>query len=307
MGETLADDDTTIAGLVAAADAALATGAASGGSESRREAEALVAAALQIGRATLLAHPERRVSDPQHARVRDWLVRRARGEPLAYLTGVREFWSLTFRVTPDVLVPRPETEDVVARALALGDELQARSGATPAVVDLGTGSGCIALAIAHERPAWRVTATDASPAALRVARGNAHSLELVHVEFVEGRWYAPLAGRRFDLIVSNPPYVTEGEFAELPAEYAHEPKLGLTAGDDGLDLALRILADAPGHLSDEGVLIVEVGESERALVELLPQVPFNWVEFNVGQMGVFVIGRADLVAHADAIRTAGRR
>ena len=189
MGETLADDDTTIAGLVAAADAALATGAASGGSESRREAEALVAAALQIGRATLLAHPERRVSDPQHARVRDWLVRRARGEPLAYLTGVREFWSLTFRVTPDVLVPRPETEDVVARALALGDELQARSGATPAVVDLGTGSGCIALAIAHERPAWRVTATDASPAALRVARGNAHSLELVHVEFVEGRWF----------------------------------------------------------------------------------------------------------------------
>ena len=101
--------------------------------------------------------------------------------------------------------------------------------------------------------------------------------------------------------------VTEGEFAELPAEYAHEPKLGLTAGDDGLDLALRILADAPEHLSEEGVLIVEVGESERALVELLPQVPFNWVEFNVGQMGVFVIGRADLVAHADAIRAAGRR
>ncbi len=259
MGETLADDDTTIAGLVAAADAALATGAASGGSESRREAEALVAAALQIGRATLLAHPERRVSDPQHARVRDWLVRRARGEPLAYLTGVREFWSLTFRVTPDVLVPRPETEDVVARALALGDELQARSGATPAVVDLGTGSGCIALAIAHERPAWRVTATDASPAALRVARGNAHSLELVHVEFVEGRWYAPLAGRRFDLIVSNPPYVAANDTALDDPALRHEPRMALTPEGDGYAALRHIIEDAPHYLRAGGCLVLEHG------------------------------------------------
>ena len=111
-----------------------------------------------------------------------------------------------------------------------------------------------------------------------------------------------MRGERYDLIVSNPPYVTEQEFSELPDEYSHEPKLGLTAGDDGLDLALRILRDAPEYLSVDGVLIVEVGESERALVELLPRIPFNWIEFEVGQMGVLLIERSDLVEHADTIR-----
>ena len=116
-----------------------------------------------------------------------------------------------------------------------------------------------------------------------------------------------MRGERYDLIVSNPPYVTEDEYAAMPAEYAHEPKLGLTAGSDGLNLALRILREAPELLTDDGVLIVEVGESERALVELLPEVPFNWVEFAVGQMGVFVLDRNELVEHADAIRAAAQR
>ncbi len=157
-------------------------------------------------------------------------------------------------------VTRPaETEDVVARALALGDELQARSGATPAVVDLGTGSGCIALAIAHERPAWRVTATDASPAALRVARGNAHSLELVHVEFVEGRWYAPLAGRRFDLIVSNPPYVAANDTALDDPALRHEPRMALTPEGDGYAALRHIIEDAPHYLRAGGCLVLEHG------------------------------------------------
>ena len=122
------------------------------------------------------------------------------------------------------------------------------------------------------------------------------------VQAIHSDLFSALAGEVYDLIVSNPPYVTEQEFADLPPEYGHEPALGLAAGHDGLDFALRILRDAPAHLSDDGVLIVEVGESERALVRMLPDVPFNWIEFDVGQMGVFLLDRRDLLEHADAIR-----
>ncbi|MDX1549913.1 MAG: 50S ribosomal protein L3 N(5)-glutamine methyltransferase, partial [Lysobacter spongiicola] len=111
-----------------------------------------------------------------------------------------------------------------------------------------------------------------------------------------------LSGEVFDLIVTNPPYVTHAETDALPPEYAHEPELGLRAGDDGLDLALKILRDAPDHLSEDGLLVCEVGEAERALVELLPELPLAWVEFRVGQMGIFVVERADLVEHHDRIR-----
>jgi ribosomal protein L3 glutamine methyltransferase len=128
------------------------------------------------------------------------------------------------------------------------------------------------------------------------------------VRAIRSDLFAGLAGEQYDLIVSNPPYVTHAEVDALPAEYAHEPELGLRAGDDGLDLALKILRDAPEHLTENGLLIVEVGESERALVRLLPEVPFAWVEFKVGQMGVFVVERGDLVAHAATIRAlAGAR
>ena len=126
------------------------------------------------------------------------------------------------------------------------------------------------------------------------------------VRVIKSDLFAGLEGERYDLIVSNPPYVTEQEFAALPPEYSHEPKLGLTAGDDGLDFAFRILLAAPDHLTEDGVLIVEVGESERTLVERLPQIPFNWIEFNVGQMGVFLLDRRDLLDHADAIRAAAK-
>jgi len=124
------------------------------------------------------------------------------------------------------------------------------------------------------------------------------------VRAVRSDLFAGLAGERYDLIVSNPPYVTEQEYAALPPEYGHEPELGLRAGDDGLDFALRILVEAADHLEEDGVLIVEVGESERALVAMLPGVPFNWIEFQVGQMGVFLLDREDLVAHAEVIAAA---
>lgn len=258
MDETLADDGATLAQLVDRAAAAL------GGVDARREAEALVAAALGIGRATLLAHPERRIAGAALARVRDWAIRRARGEPLAYLAGEREFWSLPIRVTPAVLVPRPETEGVVACALALGGGDDER-----AVVDLGTGSGCIALAIAHERPHWRVTATDASRAALEVARANARALALERIEFLLGDWYGPLTGRRFDLVVSNPPYVAEDDAALDDPALRHEPRGALTPGGDGLAALRHLIDGAPRVLRPGGWIVLEHGADQARDVAAL--------------------------------------
>ena len=146
---------------------------------------------------------------------------------------------------------------------------------------------------------------DISVEALALAREN---IAFQHVEdrvtAIQSDLFTGVPGRTYDLIVSNPPYVTEGEYAALPGEYAYEPKLGLTSGEDGLDLCLRILNEAAAHLTDGGLLIVEVGESEQALAALLPQIPFIWIEFKVGQMGVFALERRDLVAHAPAIHAA---
>lgn len=250
MGGTLADDGATLAQLLDSAAARL------GGADARREAQALLAAALRTGRASLLAHPERRIEGAELARVQDWIGRRARGEPLAYLAGEREFWSLPIKVTPAVLVPRPETEELVARALALGGDGQR------AVVDLGTGSGCVALALAHERAHWRITATDASAAALEVARANARALALDRIEFLHGDWYAPLGARRFDLIVSNPPYVAESDAALDDPALRHEPRGALTPGGDGL-AALRHLVDgAPRVLRPGGSIALEHGADQ---------------------------------------------
>ena len=191
-------------------------------------------------------------------------IRRAAlaGEPVAYLTGRREFWSLELEVTPDVLVPRPETELVVERALAaLGD------GGHPAVLDLGTGSGAIALAIAHERPNAAVTATDVSAAALAVAKRNAVRLGLRNLRFLEGPWFDPLAGGGFDVIASNPPYVAAGDPAL--AALAHEPRDALVAGSDGLAAIGAIASAAPARLVRGGWLIVEHGANQGAAVRAL--------------------------------------
>lgn len=219
--------------------------------------------------------------------------------PVAYLTGEAWFADLKFKSDPRALVPRSPIAELIRSGFSpwLDDRPIERA------LDLCTGSGCIGIAMAVHQPEWQVDIADVSDDALELAREN---IEFQHVgdrvRAIQSNLFEALGGERYDLIVTNPPYVTEQEFAALPDEYSHEPKLGLTSGEDGLDLALNILRDAPEHLSVDGVLIVEVGESEKALVKLLPQVPFNWIEFEVGQMGVLLIDRSDLVKHADAIR-----
>jgi len=170
------------------------------------------------------------------------------------------------------------------------------------VLDLCTGSGCIAIATAHYHPDWQVDGVDINDDALALAAENKARLHADNVTLRKSDLFGDLQGQVYDLIVTNPPYVTDDETDALPKEYSYEPDLGLRAGFDGLDLALKILRDAPDHLSAEGVLICEVGEAEKALVELLPELPLAWVEFKVGQMGIFVVERADLVEHHARIR-----
>ena len=226
------------------------------------DAQLLLAHVLGIDRARLAADPAR----PLDAAQVDTLValarRRLGGEPIAYLTGKREFWSLDLEVTPDVLVPRPETELVVELALA---ELSAMQ--SPAVLDLGTGSGAIALAIASERQDAAVTAVDASAAALALARRNAARLGIGNVRFLTGSWYEAVGGAHFDVIVSNPPYVAIGDPAL--AALLHEPRAALVAGVDGLDALRAICAGAPARLVAGGVLIVEHGATQGAAVRAL--------------------------------------
>ncbi len=214
--------------------------------------------------------------------------------PACYLTGEAWFAGLCFLTDARALVPRSPIAELIEAGFLpwLGDLEVTRA------LDLCTGSGCIGIAMAVHPPHWQVDAVDLSPEALTLARSNVERFEVgERVRLVQSDLFSALAGERYDLIVTNPPYVTHGETDALPAEYRFEPELGLRAGDDGLDLALRILRDAPDHLAEGGLLICEVGESERALVALLPELPFEWVEFKVGQMGVFVIGREDLVRH----------
>ncbi|HUJ53093.1 MAG TPA: peptide chain release factor N(5)-glutamine methyltransferase [Steroidobacteraceae bacterium] len=230
----------------AAADSSTAAGA-------DLDAEVLLAHALAIPRAQLRSHPEA-PADPQ--RIPHYLAlieRRAAGEPLAYLTGWREFWSLTLAVNPAVLVPRPETELLVERALAL------RAAAEGRVADLGTGSGAVALALASERPRWQITATDLSGAALAVARANAARLAITTLTFRAGSWFEPLGAEAFDLIVSNPPYVAAEDPALASAALAHEPRLALSPGADALSCLRTIVRGAPHHLAAGGWLLLEHG------------------------------------------------
>ena len=218
--------------------------------------------------------------------------------PAAYLTGEAWFAGLSFRSDPRALVPRSPIAELITSEFQpwLGDRY------VQTAADLCTGSGCIAIAMGHYQPNWQVVGVDISDEALSLANENRERLQAHNVEFLKSDLFSALSGQQFDLIVTNPPYVTHAETDALPAEYAHEPELGLRAGDDGLDLALRIMRDAPDHLTEDGLLICEVGEAERALTALLPELALAWVEFKVGQMGIFVVERADLVAHHARIR-----
>ncbi|HEY0767711.1 MAG TPA: peptide chain release factor N(5)-glutamine methyltransferase [Steroidobacteraceae bacterium] len=224
------------------------------------DAQLLLANVLGLARTRLKSHPEI-IPDPLRTqRYRALLARRAAGEPLAYLTACRDFWSLSLTVTPAVLIPRPETELLVERALTL------RTAADGCVADLGTGCGAIALALASERPRWRVVATDACADALAIARANAAALGLNWVEFRQGDWYQPLAGERFDLLLSNPPYVAADDPALTTASLRHEPPQALTPGADALSSLRTLVRGAPQHLASAGWLLLEHGATQGAQV-----------------------------------------
>jgi len=231
----------------------------------RHEAEILLAAALDKPRAYLLAHPERQVRDCEATdRYEANVTRRAHGEPIAYILGEKEFWSLTLEVTPDVLVPRPETELAVERALA-----HLPTGAPGRVLDVATGSGAIALAIAHERPRLQVIGTDVVDGAVAVARRNAARLHLRNVEFRAGSWYAPVLTEHFTLIVSNPPYIAVDDPRVERDVRRFEPHGALYSGTDGLDALRVVVGEAGAHLVAGGWLLVEHGDRQGEAVRQL--------------------------------------
>ena len=266
------------------------------------EATHLVLSCLHLPPDLPPAYGGARVTAMEKNRVLSLIDRRIETrEPVAYLVGQAWFAGLPFKSDARALVPRSPIAELIEDGFS--PWLDGRD--VERALDLCTGSGCIGIAMAAHNPHWRVDIADLSDDALALARENIAQHQLgKQVRAVRSDLFSGLSGERYDLIVSNPPYVTDDEYAALPGEYAHEPKLGLTAGADGLDIALRILRDAPGHLTDQGLLIVEVGESEHALSALLPDVPFVWIEFKVGPMGVCALERHDLDEHASAIRAA---
>jgi release factor glutamine methyltransferase len=267
----------TVAGLLAAAHGV-----------ARLDAELLLAHVCGLRRSTLRAFPERPVGAAAASAFRRVVERRASGEPLAYITGTKEFYGLSLHVTPDVLVPRPETELLVD---ALLERMPA--GRSVRVLDLGTGSGALALALKHERPGWDVAAVDVSAAALAVARRNGERLALA-VRWLVSDGFAAFAasasGERFDAIVVNPPYVRSDDPA-LEAELEVEPRTALDGGADGCDAYRALFGAAPRHLAADGLLLAEHGSAQRAAV----------VEIAAANGLELVAGLADLAGHDRAV------
>jgi release factor glutamine methyltransferase len=229
------------------------------------DAEWLLSHVLGQSRGWLYAHGDDELDAAAEARFAELLARRIAGEPVAYLVGRRGFWCFDLKVTPATLIPRPETELLVELALE-----RLPTGQVLSIADLGTGSGAIALALAHERPDARVIATDASFAALEVAEGNARALGLENIAFLQGDWLAPLRGEAFDLIASNPPYIAAADAHLEQGDLRFEPPAALASGADGLEAIRVIVRDAPSHLVSGGWLLLEHGwEQGEAVRELL--------------------------------------
>lgn len=257
-------------------------------STARIEVQCLLQHVLNVNRAYLLTHPERILNADESARYLSLFERRLRGYPIAYLLGVREFFGLDFSVTDATLIPRADTELLVETALHHLPE-------QGSLLDLGTGSGAIALSIAHQRPDAVVVAVDASQAALKVARDNALRLNLSHVRLQESDWFSQLPCERFDLIVSNPPYIEEGDIHLSQGDVRFEPLSALASGKDGLDDIRRIVACAREYLNAGGWLMFEHGYDQAARVrELLLQAGFGEVSSLRDLAGIerVTIGRA---------------
>ena len=239
------------------------------------DAELLLAHVLHKSRAWLYTWPEHKLNAQQRELFNQLVQRRAQGEPVAHLIGQQAFWSITLQVTADTLIPRPETELLVEKALE-----QIPQDATWRIADLGTGSGAIALALAKERPACQVFASDSSMAALKVAQENARLNQIENVTFQHGDWLAALADdARFDMIVSNPPYIKNDDPHLQQGDVRYEPPGALQAGAEGLDDLQRIITDALPHLKPGGWLLLEHGyDQEKAVLRLLQQAGYEQIE-----------------------------
>ncbi|MDF1819682.1 MAG: peptide chain release factor N(5)-glutamine methyltransferase [Immundisolibacteraceae bacterium] len=244
------------------------------GESAQVEADLLLMTVLDCNRAQLFSAGDEPITAAQHRQLTTLVGRRLQGEPMAYILGKREFWSLDLTVNGATLIPRPETEQLVEIAL------QEITGEQARVADLGTGSGAIALALASERPHWQLIATDASQAALEVANGNARALALSNVEFRQGEWFVPLAGEQFDLIISNPPYVAVDDPCLKQGDTAMEPRTALAAGDDGLDDLRQLINGAAEFLHTGGQLLLEHGNDQQAeLARLLTTAGWHQIRY----------------------------
>jgi ribosomal protein L3 glutamine methyltransferase len=219
--------------------------------------------------------------------------------PMAYLTGEARFCGLVFFVNPDVLIPRSPLAELIPEQFS--PWLVLNEGGQ--VLDMCTGGACIAIAMAMYMPGITVDAVDISPAALKVASQNVERHAMGNrVRLIQSDLFDALGDSSYDLIVSNPPYVSSDVFADLPAEYRAEPSGGLVCGEDGLDIVLKILDASPRYMKRQAILIVEVGESAETLLELLPRVPFMWLDFQHGGDGIFMLGYDQLIACQPDVR-----
>ena len=251
-------------------------------SSARLDAELLLEYVTGLSRTSFRSNPERELPVNAGWSFQQLVKRRSQGEPVAYIRQQQEFWSLLLEVSPAVLIPRPETELVVERALAHIDKCQAAR-----VADLGTGSGAIAVAIASERPSSTVAAVDASREALDIASRNIGRLQLTNVSLLHGSWFVPLAGRRFDLIAANPPYIGQDDPDLAPDVRRHEPTMALISGVTGFEALDLIVREAPAHLESGGWLVLEHGWKQAEAVR----------QRLVSQGFVHVRSHADLAGH----------
>ena len=257
------------------------------------DAELLLCSVLKKERSFLHTWPERELEQSDYSLFIDLLIRRIKGEPVAHILGERDFWTLNLEVTPDTLIPRPETELLVELALEHIPQDQPVQ-----ILDLGTGSGAIALSLASERPLAHITATDFSSAALEVAKQNAAKHQLKNISFIQSRWFSEIPNQNFDFIVSNPPYICEADPHLDQGDVRFEPRSALTSGKDGLDDIREIISQAHNYLSNHGVLLLEHGYDQAdAICDLLNSAGFEQVSdhFDYNNQPRVAIGHNKLI------------